>query len=35
MLFCGMSIGYEDPRVEYVRHGRAPLSETVTYISEL
>lgn len=32
MLFCGMSIGYEDPTVNYTRTGRAPLDETVTFI---
>ena len=32
MLFCGMSIGYEDPTVDYIRTGRAPLDETVTFI---
>ncbi|MHC9293024.1 nitroreductase, partial [Mycobacterium sp. LTG2003] len=32
MLFCGMSIGYEDPTVPYVRTGRAPLDETVTFV---
>ncbi|ABK75762.1 nitroreductase [Mycolicibacterium smegmatis] len=32
MLFCGMSIGYEDPSVDYVRTGRAPLKETVTFV---
>lgn len=32
MLFCGMSIGYEDPDVAYIRTGRAPLAETVTFI---
>ena len=32
ILFCGMSIGYEDPTVSYVRTGRAPLDETVTFI---
>jgi len=32
MLFCGMSIGYEDPDVSYIRTGRAPLEETVTFI---
>jgi hypothetical protein len=32
MLFCGMSIGYEDPSVSYLRTGRAPLAETVTFI---
>lgn len=31
-LFCGMSIGYEDPAVSYPRTGRAPLSETVTFV---
>ncbi|MGV9800767.1 nitroreductase [Mycobacterium sp. NPDC003449] len=31
-LFCGMSIGYEDPAVPYIRTGRAPLTETVTFI---
>jgi nitroreductase len=32
VLFCGMSIGYEDPRVPYVLNARAPLDETVTFI---
>ncbi len=32
MLFCGMSIGYEDPTVSYIRTGRAPLDETVTFV---
>jgi nitroreductase len=32
ILFCGMSIGYEDPAVSYIRTGRAPLSETVTFV---
>ena len=32
MLFCGMSIGYEDVTVKYIRTGRAPLEETVTFI---
>jgi hypothetical protein len=27
-----MSIGYEDPAVSYVRTGRAPLDETVTFV---
>ena len=31
-LFCGMSIGYEDPTVSYARTGRAPLDETVTFV---
>lgn len=34
MLFCGMSIGYEDPSVSYIRTGRAPLEETVTFIDD-
>jgi nitroreductase len=32
MLFCGMSIGYEDATVPYIRTGRAALDETVTFI---
>src|SRR6185312_16498235 len=32
ILFCGMSIGYEDVAVGYARTGRAPLEETVTFI---
>ena len=32
ILYCGMSIGYEDPAVSYVRTGRAPLDETVTFV---
>lgn len=32
MLFCGMSIGYEDPGVDYIRTLRAPLTETVTFV---
>jgi nitroreductase len=34
ILFCGMSIGYEDPTVSYARTGRAPLGETVTFLGE-
>jgi nitroreductase len=34
MLFCGMSIGYEDPAENYIRTGRAPLEETVTFIQD-
>jgi nitroreductase len=34
MLFCGMSVGYQDPSVTYVRTGRAPLDETVTFIDD-
>lgn len=33
ILFCGMSIGYEDVRVGYSRTGRAPLDETVTFLA--
>src|SRR6516164_9330063 len=32
ILFCGMSIGYEDPTVGYARTGRAPIDETVTFV---
>ncbi len=32
MLFCGMSIGFEDRTVEHARTGRAPLGETVTFV---
>jgi nitroreductase len=32
ILFCGMSIGYEDPTVSFIRTGRAPLDETVTFV---
>jgi nitroreductase len=34
MLFCGMSIGYEDPAVDYIRTMRAPLAETVTFVGD-
>jgi nitroreductase len=34
ILFCGMSIGYEDVAVGYARTGRAPLEETVTFIQD-
>jgi nitroreductase len=34
VLFCGMSIGYEDPAVRYIRTGRAPLEETVTFVDD-
>jgi nitroreductase len=34
VLFCGMSIGYEDVTVAYTRTGRAPLDETVTFIQD-
>jgi hypothetical protein len=32
MLFCGMSIGHENPAVHYTRTGRAALDETVTFV---
>ncbi|MGP4008445.1 nitroreductase [Streptomyces sp. 4N124] len=32
VLFCGMSIGFEDVTVDYTRTGRAPLDETVTFV---
>ncbi|MFD4949439.1 nitroreductase [Streptomyces sp. NPDC058239] len=32
ILFCGMSIGFEDATVGYTRTGRAPLDETVTFV---
>lgn len=32
VLFCGMSIGYEDPAADTTRTGRACLEETVTFI---
>ncbi|MEU9457046.1 nitroreductase [Streptomyces sp. NPDC048277] len=32
ILFCGMSIGFEDTAVPYTRTGRAPLAETVTFV---
>ncbi|MEO3809118.1 nitroreductase [Sphaerisporangium sp. B11E5] len=32
ILFCGMSIGFEDVTVGHVRTGRAPLKETVTFV---
>ncbi|MEU6556476.1 hypothetical protein ABZ915_40485 [Streptomyces sp. NPDC046915] len=31
ILYCGMSIGFEDGTVAYGRTGRAPLDETVTF----
>jgi nitroreductase len=33
ILFCGMSIGHEDTTVDYVRNVRAPLGETVTFVT--
>lgn len=35
MLFCGMSIGYEDVTMGRARTGRASLDETVTFIGDL
>ena len=35
ILFCGMSIGYEDMAVDYIRTGRAALDETVTFIGDV
>ncbi|WP_406176995.1 nitroreductase [Streptomyces sp. NBC_00996] len=32
ILFCGMSIGFEDVTVDYARTGRASLDETVTFV---
>ncbi|SDM37912.1 Nitroreductase [Streptomyces sp. cf386] len=32
ILFCGMSIGFEDVTVDHVRTGRAPLDETLTFV---
>ncbi len=32
VLFCGMSIGYEDPAADTTRTGRACLEETVTFV---
>ncbi|MFD9665868.1 nitroreductase [Rhodococcus sp. NPDC059968] len=34
ILFCGMSIGFEDTAVGYARTGRAPLDETVTFVDD-
>ncbi|WP_089105664.1 nitroreductase [Streptomyces hyaluromycini] len=34
ILFCGMSIGFEDAAVPYTRTGRAPLDETVTFVDD-
>jgi nitroreductase len=32
ILYCGMSIGYEDAAVDHPRTERAPLEETVTFL---
>ncbi|MDX3771667.1 MULTISPECIES: nitroreductase [unclassified Streptomyces] len=34
MLFCGMSIGFEDLAADRTRTGRAPLHETVTFVGD-
>ncbi len=34
MLFCGMSIGYQDPAEKYIRTLRAPIEETVTFVQD-
>ena len=33
VLFCGMSIGFEDDTVHHARTGRAPIGETVTFVT--
>jgi hypothetical protein len=33
MLFCGMSIGFEDVSVTHPRTGRAPLDETLRFVT--
>lgn len=35
ILFCGMSIGFEDVSADCIRTGRAPLEETVTFVDGL
>ena len=34
ILFCGMSIGFEDVTVRYAHTARAPLDETVTFVED-
>lgn len=34
ILFCGMSIGFEDTARKYAHSGRAPLAETVTFLND-
>jgi nitroreductase len=34
ILFCGMSIGFEDATADRTRTGRAPLDETVTFVGD-
>jgi hypothetical protein len=33
ILFCGMSIGFEDTTTNCARIDRAPLAETVTFLN--
>ena len=35
MLYCGMSIGFEDVTVREDHTGRAPLDETVMFVDSL
>src|SRR4029077_8807696 len=35
ILYCGMSIGFEDVMVHEDHTGRAPLDETVTFVDSL
>jgi hypothetical protein len=32
ILFCGMSIGYEDTKVTYIHTSRAPIGEMVRFV---
>jgi nitroreductase len=34
ILFCGLSIGYEDVTESHERTGRAPLDETITFVDD-
>jgi len=34
ILFCGMSIGFEDVTVAYAHTGRAPHGETVMFVED-
>ncbi|PZG22022.1 nitroreductase family protein [Nonomuraea aridisoli] len=34
VLFCGVSIGFEDVTTGHTRSGRAPLDETVTFVGD-
>jgi hypothetical protein len=33
LLYCGLSIGFEDPRAKLVAVERAPLDETVAFVA--